>query len=189
MAITDGISIASAYSELKSKIGAPESQWRDIRLSRKIIDVTEGVILAHPFSYAAYHLTASLPFLFPSTIAFAKDTYDTAIGREPPFAQGAIQSLVGGDVPAFFRGIASIWWKILERLGWLCVLLIALYTVWTRRTEPLAWAFALVIGWLMLLAGPAVGPRYTLQALPFLFILFVSGCGYLYAHFHFRASK
>lgn len=189
LANEDGISVAEAKKELEVKIGAPESAWRDIRLSRRINTVDERIILERPFSYAAYHLTTSLPFLFPSTIAFALDTYNGALNRAAPPTLGAIQFLAAGDVRSFYQGIMQSWWKVLERLGWLCVTVVALYAVWRRRKDVLAYVLAFVIGYLMLLAGPAAGPRYSLQAWPFLLILFATGCGYLYERFTRRRSS
>lgn len=183
LANEDGISVAEAKKELEAKIGAPESAWRDIRLSRRINTVDERVILERPFSYAAYHLTTSLPFLFPSTIAFAVDTYNGALNRATPSALGAIRFLAAGDVRAFYQGITQSWWKVIERIGWLSVTAIALYAAWRRRKDALAYVLLFVIGYLMLLAGPAAGPRYSLQAWPFLLILFATGCQRLYERF------
>jgi len=190
IANTNGLPLDAAYRTLEEKIGSPESTWRDIRLSHKINGVAEGIILEKPFSYATYHLTTSLTFLFPSTIQFALDYYNASIGRAPPFKLGAINLLAAGDVRAFYQNIIHVWWKVLERLVWLCVCGIALYAVWRRRRDILAWVFAFIIGYLMVLAGPAAGPRYSLQVWPYLFILFATGCGYLLEKCnYFRASK
>lgn len=188
---TNGAPLTESYQELEERIGAPESEWRDIRLSSKVNEVSWGVILANPFSYAVYHTSSSLSFLFPSTISFAVDAYRTALNRAPPFTLGAIQFLATGDFSSFFKAISQVWWKVLERLVWLGMCVVALYALWRRRHDPLAWALVFVIGFFMLLAGPAAGPRYTLQALPFLFVLFATGCVYLaeYVRAYLRASK
>lgn len=190
LASTDHLPLDAAYKVLEEKIGTPESTWRDIRLSQKINGIAEGIILERPFAYAAWHLTSSLSFLFPSTIAFSLDTYNTALDHAPPFSQGAIRSLAGGDFRAFYQSVMAVWWKVLERIVWLGVSVIALYAVWHRKKDILPWALVFVIGYLMVLAGPAAGPRYSLQAWPFLFILFASGCGYLLEKLNYlRASK
>jgi len=190
LANADHVPLDVAYQTLTEKIGVPESGWRDIRLSQKITGVSEGIILARPFSYAKYHLTMALSFLFPSTVAFALDIYHDSIGRPTPFSLGAIHNLASGDLRAFYQGVMQMWWKVLERLVWLAVCIIALFAVWKRRKEPLAWALAFVIAYLMALAGPAAGPRYSLQAFPFLFILFAAGATHLLETYHyFRASK
>lgn len=189
LANANGITFDEVSRALEKKIGAPQSGWRDIRLSQKINNVAEGIILERPFSYMTYHITSSLPFLFPSTVAFAIDMYNGSLNRGSPFTPGAIRFLATGDVHSFYQSIIQIWWKVLERLGWLSICAIALYAVWCRRYDPLAYAMAFVIGYLMLLTGPAAGPRYSLQAWPFLFILFASGCGYLYEKFARRRSS
>lgn len=190
LANTDHLPLEAAYQTLTERIGTPESGWRDIRLSQKITSVSEEIILARPFAYAKYHLTMALSFLFPSTIAFALDLYHDSIGHSPPFSLGAIHSLASGDLYAFYQGVTWMWWKVLERLLWLGICIIALYEVWRRRREPLAWALVFVIAYLMALAGPAAGPRYSLQALPFLFVLFTAGATHLLRKYHyFRASK
>lgn len=187
---TDRLPLEAAYQTLTEKIGVPESGWRDIRLSQKVTSVSKEIILARPFSYAKYHLTMALSFLFPSTIAFALDIYHDAIGRSTPFSLGAIHNLASGDLRAFYQGVMQMWWKVLERLVWLVVCLIALYAIWGRRKDPLAWALAFVIAYLMILSGPAAGPRYSLQAWPFLFILFTAGAIHLLERYrYFRASK
>lgn len=190
LANTDDLPLEAAYGTLTERIGTPESGWRDIRLAEKITSVSEDIILARPFSYAKYHLTMGLSFLFPSTIAFALDLYHDSIGRSAPFAPGAIRNLASGDFYAFYQGVMQTWWKVLERLLWLAVCLIALYGFWQRKNDPLAWALAFVIAYLMALAGPAAGPRYSLQALPFLFILSATGAAHLLRRYRYlRASK
>lgn len=190
LANTDRLPLDTAYKMLEEKIGTPESTWRDIRLSQKINNVAKGIILERPFAYAAWHLTSSLSFLFPSTIAFSLDVYNTSLNSAPPFSQGAIRALAAGDLHAFYRSVMAVWWKVLERIVWLGVSAIALYAVWYRRKDVLAWALIFVIGYLMVLAGPAAGPRYSLQAWPFLLILFASGYEYLLEKFNYlRASK
>lgn len=190
LANTDHTPLEAAYQTLTEKIGVPESGWRDIQLSQKITDVSKEIILARPFAYAKYHLTMALSFLFPSTIAFALDIYSDSIGRSATFSLGAIHSLASGDLRAFYQGVMQMWWKAVERLLWLGICIIALYEAWRRRREPLAWTLAFVIAYFMALAGPAAGPRYSLQAFPFLFILFSSGCAYLLERYrYFRASK
>lgn len=176
LADADHLPLDTAYKTLEDMAGTPESTWRDIRLSEKLNAVAKEVILERPVAYTTWHMTSSLSFLFPSTLSFMFDTYNTSLNQAPPFRQGAIRALTAGNFKAFYDGVSQTWWKLLERFAWLVVCGVAIITVWHRRNDPLAWALAFVIGYFMLLAGPAAGPRYSLQAWPFLFILFSAGC-------------
>lgn len=192
MANTNRSSLSDATKALEDIIGTPESSWRDMKMSAQIRQGAMGVILTHPFSYAKFHIVSSLTFLFPSTIAFAVDTYNASLNQAPPFAQGAIRLLASGDITAFYENVMHVWWKVTERIWWLGVSIIALLAFWQRRNDPIAYTFVFVVGYLMLLAGPAAGPRYSLQAWPFLLILFVAGCVELQTRFaqrYLRASK
>jgi hypothetical protein len=136
----------------------------------------QRIIMAEPFSYLKYHIVSSLPFLFPSTISFATDTYNSAIHNQTGSSQlGAINSLTSGKWGDFLNGIMHSWWKVLERLCWLAAYIISLFAVWEYRKKITPWILLFVIGYLMLLAGPASGPRYSFQAFPFMFILFAWG--------------
>ncbi len=153
--------------------------WHDIRYSKQISRVGRKIILEHPFSYLKFHIITSVPFLFPSSILFARDAYDGALQINRPFKYGSINALSRGDFGAFYRGIKEDWWKLVERLGWLAGLLLGLLSIWKKRRDPLASVFLFIPAYLMLLSGPAAGPRLSFQAWPFMFILFVSGGLYL----------
>jgi hypothetical protein len=95
----------------------------------------------------------------------------------PSYTPGISQLLASGNWREFLsRAFTQSGLKIAERLGWLGILLISAFGFYMKRNELAAWAFACVILYLMFLCGPAAGPRYALQAWPFLFILFAIGC-------------
>ena len=160
--------------------GLPDSEWKnrgsyDIRYSKQINAVGEKIILKQPFSYIKFHIITSLPFLFPSSILFMRDAYDSALNINRPFKAGAINALASGNFKSFFKDIMADWWKVTERLLWLLALLFGLFALWKERRNPLAWLFVFISGYLMLLSGPAAGPRLSFQAWPFMFILFAYG--------------
>jgi 4-amino-4-deoxy-L-arabinose transferase-like glycosyltransferase len=157
--------------------------WHDIRYSKQISDVGESIILKQPLSYLKFHVITSIPFLFPSSILFARDAYDSATGVIRPFKYGAINYLTSGDWELFYQAIKSDWWKLGERLSWLVLLLISAYSFWIGRQNRLVWVFVFITGYLMFLSGPAAGPRLSFQAWPFIFLLFVSGLDNLYKKF------
>ena len=164
-------------------VGIPESNWQDIRFSDHISSVAEKIILEKPFSYLKFHLITSIAFLFPSSLDFALTIYHSAIHYKVPFRLGSINALASGDFKAFFEGIMRVWWKVLERLCWFLLYIVALFGIWDNRKRLITWAFVFVIAYFLLLAGPASGPRYTFQAFPFIFILSISGVVYLWHKF------
>ncbi len=170
--------------------GVPQTEWdnfgwHSLRWSEQINTVAERVILEHPFAYIKFHLVTSIPFLFPSTIQFARDIYSSAVHEKPVFALGMINLLASGDIHGFMQGIAVVWWKFAERVVWCVVILVALYALWRERRNVLAWVCAGVPAYLMLLSGVAAGPRLSLQAWPFLFIL----CAYGLVLIHHKIYK
>ena len=180
LAIKNGTSLETETIAFAKASGVPDS-WRDIRYAKALRETAEKIILSSPFSYAKYHLVSSLPFLFPSTIAFAMDTYNSVVlGNTTNSGLGSINALVSGNWKSFLDGVTKLWWKVLERLGWLLVDMVSLWGIWKYRKNLLTWSFLLIIAYLMLLSGPASGPRYSFQAWPFIFILFAGGaCNFL----------
>src|SRR3989344_745166 len=184
----NGTPEAVEIKKFQESTGVPQSAWQDlswhdIRYSKQINAVGEKKILQKPFSYLKFHLITSLPFLFPSTILFARDVYNSVLHEERPFEYGGINALASGDFKVFYNAILKVWWKFAERILWLIGLLIALYEAWGNRRNHLTWAFVFTIGYLMLLSGPAAGPRLSFQAWPYMFILFASGLTRLYQKF------
>jgi 4-amino-4-deoxy-L-arabinose transferase-like glycosyltransferase len=182
----NGTDLGQESSNFEKIIGVKELGYRDIRLSDKINSAAEKIILERPFAYIKYHLVTSIPFLFPSSVLFARDVYNSTLHIKPPFEEGIINFLAAGDFKSFFGGILKVWWKFAERICWLLVYIIALFGIWNKRRNLLTWSFVFTIGYLMLLAGPAAGPRLSLQAWPFIFILFVPGLTYLFKKFNLR---
>ncbi len=177
----------------QKETGVPSYAWQDgsyydIRYSKQIDAVGEKILLEHPFSYLKYHIVSSLPFLFPSSILFMRDVYDSAIGYNRPFKPGSINALVSGDWRAFYNGVKEVWWKFAERICWLLALTIGVYSVWKDRKKILVWVFVFIIGYLMFLSGPAAGPRLSLQAWPFMFTLFAYGGLSLFQKFSRRGA-
>jgi len=180
LAVINGTNEGDEIIAFQKATGVPDSAWQDlswhdIRYSKQISAIGRKAILDHPFSYLEFHLITSTPFLFPSSILFARDAYDSVIQNERPFVYGSINSLTTGDWKGFFQGILKDWWKLAERIGWLIALIIAFYGIWRDRRNHLVWVFVFIVGYLMLLSGPAAGPRLSFQAWPFIFILFASG--------------
>lgn len=168
--------------------GVPSEAWEnrgsyDIRYSKQINQVAQKIILEHPFSYAKFTVITSLPFLFPSSILFMRDSYDSAIDRERPFKPGIINALASGDFQSFYDGIWGVWWKFAERILWLLAYLISLFSIWKDRRNPLVWIFIFITGYLMFFSGPAAGPRLSFQAWPYMFMLFASGGIYAFQAF------
>lgn len=177
-------SIESEYSAFEKSSGVPSYLWRDMRYSKAISKTAEEIILSQPFSYIKYHMISSLPFLFPSSVSFAIENYNSALHTSSQPKLGSITLLVSGDLKSFIRGIFESWWKVLERLGWLFVYIVSIFSIWKYKKSFLTWSFVLIIGYLMVLSGPASGPRYSFQAWPFIFILFSSGIVYLSERFN-----
>lgn len=160
--------------------GIPEESWPnrefyDIKYSKQINDVAKKIILERPFSYIKFQIITSLPFLFPSSILFARDVIDSVTGYNRPFQYGTIHFLASGEYKLFIKGALEVWWKFAERLLWLLLYFISLFAVWKRRNNSLVWIFIFISLYLMLLSGPAAGPRLTFQAWPYMFILIALG--------------
>ncbi len=97
-AYTNGTTETVETKNMQVATGVPVDEWYsrgvyDIKYSKQINAVGEKAILSHPFSYAKWHIITSVPFLFPSTILFVRDAYDSAINYKRPFQYGAINAL------------------------------------------------------------------------------------------------
>lgn len=194
LASTDGTDEEKETLAFQKATGVPEEAWQnfdwhDIRYSKQINTVGERIILDRPFSYLKFHIITSMPFLFPSSIQFMREAYDSALEVDRPWKYGAINYLTSGDWQSFYEAIKEEWWKFAERILWLLGLMLGLYSVWANRHNKLAWVFVFIIAYLMLLSGPAAGPRLSFQAWPFMFILFVSGGSLLFQKFSRSNSK
>lgn len=185
----NGTDLGQESLNFEKTIGVTELGFRDIRLSDKINSTANKIILERPFSYLKYHIITSIPFLFPSSVLFTRDIYYSAIHFKPPFKEGIINLLAAGDLGSFLGGVVSVWWKVLERLCWLLVYIIAVSGIWKNKRNKLTWSFVFTTGYLMLLAGPAAGPRLSFQAWPFIFILFASGAVYLFPKISFKFKQ
>lgn len=192
IAEVDGTDEEVETKKFQRATGVPEAawhdfSWQDIRYSKQINPVGEKLILERPFSYIKFHLVTSIPFLFPSSILFARDAYDSAIQYNRPFVYGSINALTSGDFKLFFTSIVKDWWKFTERMGWLFGIMLGLYAVWADRRRPYVWVFLFIIAYLMVLSGPAAGPRLSFQAWPYMFLLFAYGgialCQKIRSHF------
>lgn len=166
----------------------PDKVWeeyggRNIVYSKQISRAGEKIILDRPFSYIKFHTISSIPFLFPSSVLFMRDAYDSAIGVKREFKYGAINALVSGDFVLFYKSIKEVWWKFSERVLWLLSYFIALFGIWKNRRSRLLWVFIFICAYLMVLSGPAAGPRLSFQAWPYMFLLFAEGGVYLYQKF------
>ncbi len=160
--------------------GVPDSSWQDLsaydlRYSSQISKAGEKIILERPFSYLKFHIVTSIPFLFPSSILFMRDAYDSANAVKRPFKYGVINALAKGDWKSFYDGVLEVWWKFAERVLWLFGLILGVVAAWKDRRNPLVWVFVFVSAYFMLLSGPAAGPRLSFQAWPYMFLLFASG--------------
>lgn len=180
LSVVDGTNEAEESVKFKAATGVPDKNWqeydgRDIRYSKQISAVGEKIIMERPFTYLKYHIVSSIPFLFPSTILFMRDAYDSATGTNRPFKYGSIHALASGDFMAFYEGVKEVWWKFAERLLWLLGLVISVYVLWKERRNLLVWVFVFIPAFLMLISGPTAGPRLSMQAWPFLFMLFAEG--------------
>ena len=174
--------------------GVPEElwqslKWRNLRYSAQISAVGQKAILDNPFAYLKYHAVTSIPFLFPSSILFMRDAYDSSLHQKPPFQMGIIDALNNGDFKTFFTGLTSVWWKFAERLLWLLGLCIVIFAVWKNCHNKLVWIFTFITLYLMLLSGPTAGPRLSFQAWPWMFLLFGLGVVNLREWFLYRRIK
>ena len=166
-------------ANIEKSTGIPQSKWRDLQYSPKVASAAEKIILERPFSYIKYHITASLPFLFSSSIQDTLTTYKSAMHIEGRLESGAINYLIAGDWKLFLSNITKVWWKMGERIIWFLIYIIALFGFWKQRRNSLAWVFVFIPAYLMLLAGPAANARYAIQGLPFILVLFSAGLMYI----------
>jgi len=132
----NGTSIEEESRNFEKEAGVPEANYQDIRFSGQISSAAEKIILDKPFSYLKYHIVSSVPFLFPSSIAFGRDVYNSAMHIKTPFKEGIIRFLTSGDLSSFFNGILSVWWKFAERICWLLIYIIAILGLWKDRKNP-----------------------------------------------------
>lgn len=182
----NGTDLGQESLNFEKTIGVTEMGYRDIRLSDKINYAAGKIILERPFTYIKYHIITSIPFLFPSSILFARDIYNSSLHIKPPFEEGIVSFLAAGDFKSFYGGIMKVWWKFAERILWLLVYIVASFGIWNNRKKLLTWSFVFTVTYLMLLAGPAAGPRLSFQAWPFIFLLFAPGLTYLFDKFNSR---
>jgi hypothetical protein len=161
--------------KIAAEAGIEKRYMRDLRYSKELTAISMRIILAHPFSYIRYHVISSFSFLFSSSIQYVVETYKQAMHIPYTLGGGAMSQLVSGNIKSFLVGSLQVWWKLIERLGWLIIYAIALVGVWYKRRNKLTWVFVFITAYLMLLAGPLGNARYAVQSLPFKFLLFACG--------------
>ncbi len=176
-------SVSVENLNFEKQSGVPEAGWRDLKYSKEVSSTAENIIFSNLFSYAKFHVVTSAPFLFPSTIDFASVVYRSSMHEKAPFAEGSIHDLVSGNWLGFLAAVSKVWWKFAERLLWFVALVFAIFGVWQERKKLLTWAFFCIVLYLMFLAGPASGPRYSFQAWPYFFMLFGIGLFHFYKKF------
>lgn len=179
LANKNNTSVDEERTKIEQNVGIPQSKWKDLRYSKEVATYAQDIILREPFSYLKYHIIASLPFLFSSSIQDAQVTYQGAMHIERKSESGAINRLVSGNWKLFFASISKIWWKMAERMIWLLVYLVAIVGLWQKKKSVLAWGFVFIPAYLMILSGPAANARYAVQGLPFILLLFAIGAIYL----------
>lgn len=160
---------------IENKLGITRDKWRDLQYAKKISAEMEKIILEHPLSYIRFHIISSLPFLFSSSIQYIVESYQSVLHIKSEFTPGVISYLTSGNWEMFFQGICKTWWKMLERIIWSLVYLVALVGFWQNRRRLISWAFIFVPLYLMILAGSSANIRYAVQALPFILLLFSIG--------------
>lgn len=176
-------------AKLAEEIGVPVSKWRDLRYSKEVSRGALAIILAQPFSYFRYHVVTSVSFLFSSSFQYLFDTYRQAMHLKIDLSPGAMSYLVSHDWRAFFDSIGAVWWKIVERVGWLILYAIASVGVWRNKNKRVTWVFIFVCVYLMLLAGPVGNARYSIQTLYFKLLLFGVGFDYLLNNLKMKYNK
>jgi hypothetical protein len=164
---------------IETEINIPQSEWINLKYSKQISDFAEQIILKHPFSYLKYHITSSLPFLFSSSIQDVLTTYKSAMHIKDSFKSGAINYLTSHEFKLFFESITAVWWKIVERIVLMIIYVVAIWGFWKEKKKLITWIFIFIPAYLMVLAGPVGGARYSIQALPFILILFAAGLMYI----------
>jgi len=166
-------------TNIANELKIPANEWRNLKYAKPVSHFAERIILEHPFAYLKYHITSSLPFLFSSSIQDALTTYKSAMHTKDKFQPGAIKYLASGEWNLFFESVTAVWWKIAERIILMIIYVVAIWGVWQEKNKLKTWAFLFIPAYLMMLAGPAGGARYAVQALPFILILFAVGLLYI----------
>lgn len=169
--------------------GISEEGWRDLRNADVVSREAERIILRSPFSYIKFHTLMSVSFLSSSPLMFAKEYYGSAMHTQEPFKIGAMHAFVRGELTQFFKALSANWMKTVDRLWYLFVYIIAARSLWVYKSKIAVWSCVVIIGYLMLLSGPAANVRYAFQAFPFIFLLFSMSAWDLYNKIRFKSAK
>jgi 4-amino-4-deoxy-L-arabinose transferase-like glycosyltransferase len=171
----NGTTPAQEMTNIANGSGVSQADWRNLQFSPQLSAYTENIIFSQPVSYGIFHVTASLPFLFSSSIDEAIYEYKSAMDIPFTSGTGAIHYLISGQYTLFLKGITADIPKMLERLVLVCIYLVAVFGFWKERKHLIVWICAFIPLYLMILSGPAANVRYAVQATPFILLLFSVG--------------
>ncbi len=175
LANKNGTTVPVELQNIAVGSGVPQSEWRNLKFSGPLAAYTEHIILEQPVSYAIFHVSSSLPFLFSSSVDEAIYQYKSALHIPVTSNTGIIHYLVSGQFVLFLRGILTDIPKMIERLLLVAIYLVAFFGFWKERKNLVVWVCAFIPLYLMILSGPAANVRYAVQATPFILLLFSVG--------------
>ena len=176
LSLEKGTSIEEEANNIIANTKLDGALWRNAAYSKQLGDYATSIILSNPISYARFHIISSLPFFFASPITNVVEAwYDNVLRKAPPLPPPAIFLLSKGDIKGFFAILVSNLWYTSAKFLSLVILLAACYGIWINRGKTIGWAFAFVVIYLGLLAGPVANIRYRLPVEPMILVLATEG--------------
>jgi 4-amino-4-deoxy-L-arabinose transferase-like glycosyltransferase len=178
----NGTTVEAERLNIEKATNVPIEDWRNLHFSPVLSSITDKIILNNPFSYIKYHILASTPFLFSSSVQEAIYTYRSAMMLPVMSEDGVMRYLLSGQFKLFFQGVIAVWWKMAERIFLLFMYAVAIFGLWKNRKNKMSWLLVFTVFYLMLLSGPVANVRLAVQSFPFILLLFASGLATIYKY-------
>ena len=176
-----GQSVSSIQAQMYKDAGLTGQDISQAQYQSKVMSVSEKIIFAHPFSYAAFHLVKTIPFYISSSVENTQLVIGEMLpGASSPERPALTSYILSHDVKGLSRALSAQGPIVFENMLWLIVTLLALASVcivfWYQksnyRKEYVVRTLFLVVMMLYfgILTGPVSSPRYRLPAEPFMFL-------------------
>ncbi len=170
--LREGISLEDVRSRYEKKMVLPQDEWRNMRHKDTLSRTALSDLGDNAIPYLTFHI-AKIPQLFLSSGIEPSLIYMHHVLDIPFNGSGTsvMDYILKGDWVSVAKNFTGNWWKLLERLLWLCIYVSVLLGVWKLKDTKLKILLLLLIGYFAFLTGPVALARYRVPIEPFIFIL------------------
>lgn len=143
----------------------------DFKYSTVMQKVAIGIIAAHPFRYALFHLSTFIPFFTSSGgHDYWRFAHDLLPNFDPPPEPSLIQAINPFSLPVLLTVLNNHGWFLLENAFWAIITLLLLTSLWYSKNVRIARMFFALILYFALVTGPIAHARYRMPVDPLLLL-------------------